>query len=185
MKNILAMDIISCTPVKVYLTFRRNKLPPSPGSKIKPSKQAGEARCYLTSACDLLLLVTYMVYSSTLKLEAVRSFATSVNFYGTARHYMPQESTFQQFSNYCEIPIMVLEGRFNILWRVAWPRNFRELRVTFSHFPCRRGSAWEIKHCYLPSVFPEVVAVHSSLWDEWLMMASHSTGPWTSTYIRG
>jgi hypothetical protein len=36
-----------------------------------------------------------------------------------------------QFSNYCEIPVMDLEGRFNILWRAAMAY---ELQRTARHF---------------------------------------------------
>jgi hypothetical protein len=52
-----------------------------------------------------------MTYSSTLKMEAVLFFATSVNFYGTCQ----KRTLFNNFNNYYEIPVMDVEGRFNLL----------------------------------------------------------------------
>jgi hypothetical protein len=43
------------------------------------------ARCFL--------LVTCLAYSSTLKMEAVRSFKTSAYFYETTRRHIPEDCT--------------------------------------------------------------------------------------------
>jgi hypothetical protein len=43
--------------------------------------------------CRLFLVATFLAYFSTLKMEAVRSSETSVNFYQTTRHYIPEDST--------------------------------------------------------------------------------------------
>jgi hypothetical protein len=63
------------------LTFRRNLVPPCLGSKIKPSKK--QTAIWTESSSCLLSIY------SPLKMEAVRSSETSVNFYRTAwRHIL-------------------------------------------------------------------------------------------------
>jgi hypothetical protein len=46
----------------------------------------------LVAAC--FLLTTHFAYALTLKMEAVCSSETSVNFYWATQHYIPVDSTF-------------------------------------------------------------------------------------------
>jgi hypothetical protein len=62
-------------------TLRRNILPPSSGSKNKPS---APEPCLLRYSC--------LAYFRTSQKEAVRSSEASVNIYQTARSYFPQDS---------------------------------------------------------------------------------------------
>jgi hypothetical protein len=76
--------------------FRRNVLSSSSGSKSKPRKKPGRSRgqaaCF--SACHLLSrLVFCLAYSSILKMEAVCSSETSVEFQRTTRRYIPEDRT--------------------------------------------------------------------------------------------
>jgi hypothetical protein len=48
--------------------------------------------CLLAASCWSLL-----IYSLTLKMEAVHSSKTSVDFYWTIRHYVPEDSTLPRF----------------------------------------------------------------------------------------
>jgi hypothetical protein len=66
------------------LTFRRNVLPPSPGSK---SRQSNRHDLVTTQSPfkDVLSLAGCVVYISTLKMEAAFSSELSVNFYQTTR----------------------------------------------------------------------------------------------------
>jgi hypothetical protein len=52
-----------------------------------PSFSGAKSKPGLLAACFIL------VSSSTLKIEAVRSSEMSVNFYRTARHYIPEGRT--------------------------------------------------------------------------------------------
>jgi hypothetical protein len=49
------------------------------------------------SDCCLFLLVLFLVYFSTLKMEATFSFETSVEFKGTTRRYIPEDSTLHKY----------------------------------------------------------------------------------------
>jgi hypothetical protein len=64
-------------------TFRNSALPPSSGSKSKPSKQQASS--------------SSLGNFSTLKLETVCSFKPSVNFYQTIWHHIWNDSTFHSF----------------------------------------------------------------------------------------
>jgi hypothetical protein len=44
------------------------------------------------------MLVTGLIYSSALKMEAVHSSETSLNFYHTTYHYIPKGNTLLLFS---------------------------------------------------------------------------------------
>lgn len=68
--------------------FRRNLLPPSSQSKCKPRKQAA-SRCFLLVSC--------LSSSLTLKIEAVRSFVASANFYCNIGLYIPDVNTLQSY----------------------------------------------------------------------------------------
>jgi hypothetical protein len=57
--------------------------------------------CGLLGAC--ILLVTCLVYSSTLKMEAVCSSETLVTFYQTTQRLIPEDSTLH--NHCCETPI--------------------------------------------------------------------------------
>jgi hypothetical protein len=74
-------------------TFRRNVLPPSSGSKT-PSRSGVQAQ--------LVPLADYLHGSAglNLKLEAIRSFGTSVNVYRTARRHISKDSPLH--SHRCE-----------------------------------------------------------------------------------
>jgi hypothetical protein len=65
----ISRDVMLCNPVEIYIRFI--------GSKDKPSKEL--ARSVLLAAC--------LAYSSTLKMEGVRSSDASLNVYRTTRSH--------------------------------------------------------------------------------------------------
>jgi hypothetical protein len=72
--------------------FRRNISSPSSRSKSKPIKQPRRA-------CRLILLVSFLAYSSTLKMEVIFSSETSGSL-RTIQHYNPGDHTLH--SDSCE-----------------------------------------------------------------------------------
>jgi hypothetical protein len=62
MKSIFVWDVMPCRLVEVYQCVRRNVLPSSSESKSKPN-----------NCSHLTVLVAYLAYSSTLKMETVHS----------------------------------------------------------------------------------------------------------------
>jgi hypothetical protein len=64
--------------------FHRNTLPPSSGSKNKPSR-ALLATCFMLVSC--------LAYYLTLKIEVTYSSKTSVDFQWTTQHYIPEDRT--------------------------------------------------------------------------------------------
>jgi hypothetical protein len=67
-------------------TFQSNRLPPYSESKCKSSKKL--AKQVASWGCRLILLVSWLGYSSTLNMEGICSSETSVDFYRTMRHYI-------------------------------------------------------------------------------------------------
>jgi hypothetical protein len=65
--------------------FLRKISPPPSGSKSKPSKEPVRSSC--------------LDYFSTLMMEPVCSSATSMDFYQTAHHYIPEGSTAMRISS--------------------------------------------------------------------------------------
>jgi hypothetical protein len=66
-------------------TFRRSMLLPSSGSKNKPSKKPVFASHFMLVSC--------LVYFSTLKMEATCFSGKSVHFQWTTRRYIPEDKT--------------------------------------------------------------------------------------------
>jgi hypothetical protein len=77
--------------VESQLTFRRNILPPSSGSRNKPRNNPVRKQV----ASRAFTLVSWSAYSSTLKMERIFSSETSVDFQRTTRRYIPEDSTLQ------------------------------------------------------------------------------------------
>jgi hypothetical protein len=67
-------------------TFRRNISPPSSGSKNKPSKNPEPELCLPLA----FTLVSFSAYFSILKMEAICSSETSVDFQRTSQRYIPE-----------------------------------------------------------------------------------------------
>jgi hypothetical protein len=57
---------------------------------------------HYTTHFDCLLLATCLAYSSTLKMEAACHYVMSVNFYWTMSCYIPEDSSLQNTSMWCE-----------------------------------------------------------------------------------
>jgi hypothetical protein len=64
-------DLLCCSALQFEKrpTFRRNMLLPSSGYKNKPRKKPAESGGKLSSAFHLILLVSCLVYSLTLKMD--------------------------------------------------------------------------------------------------------------------
>jgi hypothetical protein len=94
MKSSVFWDIMPCSPVS-QPTFRRNiSLPPS-GSKSK-------SRC-----CAFFRRVSCLAYSSTLKMEAMFSSETLVDFHRTERRHVSENSTI-----HCNEPSGFMKGSY-------------------------------------------------------------------------
>jgi hypothetical protein len=70
-------------------TFRRNEWPPTAGSKSKPSEISNKQA-----------LVSCLAYTWNLKMEAISSSETSVDFYLTAQRCNPEDHTIN--SHHCD-----------------------------------------------------------------------------------
>jgi hypothetical protein len=79
-------DVTTRSRVEVYRRFR-GILRPSSGSSIKPKKET------LGILKNNLLCFWWGPYPSSLKMEAVRSTETSVNFYQATPRHIPESST--------------------------------------------------------------------------------------------
>jgi hypothetical protein len=77
--------------VEIQPTFRRNMSPPSSESKNKLSRK--QSRSITALFVSSIMLVTYLSYSSTLKMEGTYSSETSVEFQRTTWHYIPEDRT--------------------------------------------------------------------------------------------
>jgi hypothetical protein len=82
MKNSAFLDVTLCGLVQA---FRRNISPKSSRSRCKITRTQHDSGSNLTC----FLMVSCLSYSSTLKMEAVRSSETLVNFYRTIWRYIP------------------------------------------------------------------------------------------------
>jgi hypothetical protein len=78
-ENSIFWDVIPCSTLNVNGSF--GEASPSSVSKNKLSLRL-LAHCFMLVSC--------LAYSSTLKVEAVYSFETSVHFQRTTRRYMPE-----------------------------------------------------------------------------------------------
>jgi hypothetical protein len=74
--------------------FLKNILPPSSGLKSKPSKTQAERDTGSTSGLWLLLAGYLLDLSLSLKMAAVQSSETSVNFYQTTQRHIPEGGPF-------------------------------------------------------------------------------------------
>jgi hypothetical protein len=90
--------------------FRRNILPPSSGSKNKVSKKP---ELCLPPA---FTLVSCSAYSSTLKMEAICSSETSVDFQRTTQRYIPEDGTLH--NHRCENLKSYITKLFSKIWGV-------------------------------------------------------------------
>jgi hypothetical protein len=61
-------------------TFRRNEMPQCSGSKSKPSNQQ-------EADSEYIMMASWLVYTSSLQTEAVRSVEVSITFYRTTRRH--------------------------------------------------------------------------------------------------
>jgi hypothetical protein len=71
--------------------FWRSTLPPSLGMKSKPSNQQGVMLAFF-------LLIAFMAFSLTLKMDAICSSETSVNFCQIVQCYMPEVSPVHSYT---------------------------------------------------------------------------------------
>jgi hypothetical protein len=78
-----------------FLKFRRNALLPRSRLKL-PIQEANRNLCFAYSST--LLATGCLAYSSTLKMEALRSSETWVNFYQTTRRHMSKNGTLHSIS---------------------------------------------------------------------------------------
>jgi hypothetical protein len=69
-------------------------MPPHSGLECKPNKQPARSMQQAEFFLTLFLVIGCFSYSPTLKIKAVYS-ATSVYFYQTTRHHIPEASTLQ------------------------------------------------------------------------------------------
>jgi hypothetical protein len=88
--------------IESQLTFRRNMWPLSSRCKNKPSKKPA------------FTLVSCSAHFSTLKVEAICSSETSVDFQWTERRYIPQDSTLQLQCKFCANIINVDNSVLNV-----------------------------------------------------------------------
>jgi hypothetical protein len=61
-------------------------------------------------------LASYSTYSLTLKMEAICSSETSVDFQRTTQRYIPEESTLKKSVKYFGTDTDIYEGRLISLW---------------------------------------------------------------------
>jgi hypothetical protein len=73
----------------VYPPFEKCTDVPFSQSRSKPIKKSAISR---QQAEFWFMVISFMAYSLTLKMEALHSSKTSVNFYWTAWHYFPKDS---------------------------------------------------------------------------------------------
>jgi hypothetical protein len=85
MRSSIFWDIPPCSPLKVNRLFRRNISPPSSAST--------------TKLClpPTFTLVSFLSYSSNLRMEEICSSETSVNFQRITLYYIPEDSALQAF----------------------------------------------------------------------------------------
>jgi hypothetical protein len=94
LKSTISWDVMPCSLVEVYWRFGRNVLSPSSDSKgSQTSKQRSEAKSNAWRSCACFML---LCYSSLPKMEAIRSYETSLQFYQTTwRHITEDRLTLQ------------------------------------------------------------------------------------------
>jgi hypothetical protein len=88
--------LLSMSSGRSSKTFRKTILPPSSGSKSKPSKKQWKQ----LQADAVFLLVSCLSHCSTMKLEAVRSCETWMDLQLSTRRHIPIHSAFR--GRHCE-----------------------------------------------------------------------------------
>jgi hypothetical protein len=83
-KNTIFWDITPCRPLKVYRRF---------GGTYRLYLQGRRISRASSGFPPAFTLVSCSAYSSTLKIEAICSSETSVDFQQTTRRYIPEDST--------------------------------------------------------------------------------------------
>jgi hypothetical protein len=88
-------DITPCSPLKINGRFGRiyRLLQGRRISQAGKQHKADSRQSTLPAAC--FMPVSFLVHSSTLKMEGTSSSETSVNFQRSTRHYRPQDRTLQ------------------------------------------------------------------------------------------
>jgi hypothetical protein len=88
--------LLGCGAVQILYkpTFRRKVPPPSPGQKKKEKKSASEEPAWADGYSHFTLVPRSRIFSSTLKMEAIRSSETSVYTISTRRH-IPEDGILQ------------------------------------------------------------------------------------------
>jgi hypothetical protein len=138
MKSTTFWDIMPCSPLKVNRRFRGTS-PPSSGSKNKP---------------HAFTLVSCSAYFSTLKMEAICSSKTSVDFQQTTWCYIPEDSTLLTTALLQEHAISVAlkshvihHNIFNKLHNIGtWKLLNGSVFDYFSHLEITRFMDWLIWH---------------------------------------
>jgi hypothetical protein len=95
MKRSIFWDITLCSPLKVNRCFGGTCRLQLQGRRISPARNQRKSRWQAE-----LTLVSCSAYSSTLKMEAMFSSKTSVNFQRTTQRYIPEDSAL--YNHRCE-----------------------------------------------------------------------------------
>jgi hypothetical protein len=90
MKSTIFLDITPCSPLKVNRRFAGTYRLHLQGRGISRERNQHERRWQAEPASTL---ISCSAYSSTLKMEAICSSETSVDFQQTTRRYFPKDST--------------------------------------------------------------------------------------------
>jgi hypothetical protein len=88
-ESTVLLAVSPCSPIVIHRRFggtyclHLQGLLENQATNQKEAGSKGAPLCFL--------LVSHLPYSLTLKMEAIRSFETSVTFYGTARRFIPED----------------------------------------------------------------------------------------------
>jgi hypothetical protein len=136
--------------IKSQPTFRRNISPPSSGSKNKPSKKPAWKLVASTTT-----LVSCSPYSLTLKMEAICSSETLVDFQQTTFHYIPEDNTLHNHAARTSNPtniIIVYKNCFN--WS---PPAFKNISQHINKFCDIFGSSEASNSPYTYGITPPLL----------------------------
>jgi hypothetical protein len=87
MKGSIFLEITLCSPLKNNRSFEGKY------SQAGNKREAGRKQCS-TSLSNCFTLISFLAYTSTLKMEARYSPETSVEFLRTTRRYIIEDGTF-------------------------------------------------------------------------------------------